>query len=101
MPSGKTHDMVTLVLAPPTFAAAYLLEGGGGLGVRHGDADDLAALPHHLLDLPDGALNVRGVRLRHRLHGDGRAAADQHVLDPDLPGFPHIKVPRTMVGVGP
>ncbi|HEX8560172.1 MAG TPA: metal-binding protein [Pyrinomonadaceae bacterium] len=27
MPSGKTHDMVTLVLAPPTFAAAWGLTG--------------------------------------------------------------------------
>lgn len=28
MPSGKTHDVITLVLAPPTFAAAWGLTGG-------------------------------------------------------------------------
>jgi uncharacterized metal-binding protein len=28
MPSGKTHDLITLVLAPPTFAAAWGLTGG-------------------------------------------------------------------------
>src|SRR2546423_15626452 len=27
MPSGKTHDLITLVLAPPTFAAAWGLSG--------------------------------------------------------------------------
>jgi uncharacterized metal-binding protein len=31
MPSGKTHDMVTLVLAPPTFAAAWGLTGSVAL----------------------------------------------------------------------
>src|ERR671933_365414 len=28
MPSGKTHDLVTVALAPPTFAAAWGLSGG-------------------------------------------------------------------------
>jgi uncharacterized metal-binding protein len=28
MPSGKTHDLITVVLAPPTFAAAWGLTGG-------------------------------------------------------------------------
>src|SRR5437660_8301486 len=27
MPSGKTHDLITLMLAPPTFAAAWGLSG--------------------------------------------------------------------------
>src|SRR5918911_703752 len=31
MPSGKTHDMVTLVLAAPTFAAAWGLTGSVAL----------------------------------------------------------------------
>src|SRR3712207_4051725 len=33
MPSGKTHDMVTLVLAPPTFAAAWGLTGSLALAI--------------------------------------------------------------------
>ncbi|HWW75088.1 MAG TPA: metal-binding protein, partial [Pyrinomonadaceae bacterium] len=33
MPSGKTHDMVTLVLAAPTFAAAWGLTGSLALSV--------------------------------------------------------------------
>src|ERR671929_1409978 len=33
MPSGKTHDMVTLVLAPPTLAAAWGLTGSVVLSV--------------------------------------------------------------------
>ena len=31
MPSGKTHDMVTFALAPPTFAAAWGLTGSVAL----------------------------------------------------------------------
>jgi uncharacterized metal-binding protein len=31
MPSGKTHDLITLVLAPPTFAAAWGLTGSWAL----------------------------------------------------------------------
>ena len=33
MPSGKTHDAITLILAAPTFAAAWALTGQVGLAV--------------------------------------------------------------------
>ena len=33
MPSGKTHDLITLVLAPPTFAAAWGLSGSLAVSV--------------------------------------------------------------------
>ena len=36
-------------------------------------------------DLVHRGLEVRGLRLGHRLHGDGRAAADGHAADVDLP----------------
>src|SRR5918998_823522 len=35
MPSGKTHDVITLLLAPPTMAAAWGLTGSWALVARH------------------------------------------------------------------
>ena len=44
------------------------------VGARVGDLDDLI----------HGRLEVRGLGLRHRLHGDGGTAADRHAADEDL-----------------
>jgi uncharacterized metal-binding protein len=33
MPSGKTHDLITFMLAPPTFAAAWGLSGSAAVSV--------------------------------------------------------------------
>src|SRR4051812_11900442 len=53
------------------------------------EAHDLATGSNHLLNLLDGLIDVRGVRLRHRLNDDRRAAADLHVLDLNWFRFAH------------
>ena len=52
--------------------------------VRAGDAHDVGARRLQRLDLADGRLDVGRQRVRHRLHGDRRVAADLHVADADL-----------------
>ena len=51
---------------------------------RHGDADDVGARLGDLVDLVHRRLQVGGLGLRHRLHGDGGAAADGDAADHDL-----------------
>ena len=59
----------------------------GGLPVRDGETDDLAAGGIEALDLVDGRLRVGGAGVAHRLHRDGSAAADEHAADVDLLGI--------------
>ena len=49
----------------------------GVLGLRHRDADDLAAGARERGDLLDRRGDVVRLRRRHRLHDDGCAAADR------------------------
>jgi hypothetical protein len=56
-----------------------------GLAHRHRAADDLATGGFQRPDLEERGLDVARVGLRHRLHGDGRAAAHLHVAELDLP----------------
>ena len=59
-------------------------ERGSVLVLRHGDADDLAARRCERGDLRRRRGDVVRLRQRHRLHDDGRAAADEDVTDADL-----------------
>ena len=59
-------------------------ERRGVLVLRHGDAHDLAARRRERGDLRRRRGHVVRLRQRHRLHDDGRAAADEHVADADL-----------------
>ena len=52
--------------------------------LRYGDADDLAAGGCQRGDLCGRRLDVVRLRQRHRLHDDGRAAADRDAADRDL-----------------
>jgi hypothetical protein len=54
---------------------------GGRLGRVHGDAHQLRARARERLHLARRRLGVGGVGIRHRLHDDGRAAADDDVAD--------------------
>ena len=51
---------------------------------RHGDADEVGSRVGHRADLLHRRLEVRGLGLAHRLHGDGRAAPDGDVAHEDL-----------------
>ena len=53
--------------------------------IRHGQAHDIAARRLQRTDLRHRRLGVRRLRIRHRLHGDGSAAADGHGPDMNLP----------------
>jgi hypothetical protein len=55
----------------------------GVLGLRHRDADDLAARRGERGDLRGRGGDVVRLRRRHRLHGDGRAAPDLDAADAD------------------
>ena len=66
--------------------AADLGEGGGGLGIRNGEAHDVAARGHRLADAIHRGRNVARVGVRHRLDGDGRSAADGHAAELDAAG---------------
>ena len=57
-----------------------------GLGQVDGDAHHLGAGLGQLDALLRRRLRIRGVRHRHRLHDDGRAAADLDGADPDADG---------------
>ena len=62
---------------------------GDVLLARHGDAHDVRAGLGHAPDLVHRGLQVRRLGLRHRLHGDGRAAPHGDAADVDLPGGSH------------
>ena len=55
--------------------------------VVHGDADDVRARDRQRADLRERRLHVRRVRIGHRLHGNRRAAADEHAAGLHLPGL--------------
>ena len=57
----------------------------GVLRLRDGDAHDLAACRRERGDLRRRRLDIVRLRQRHRLDDDGRAAADRHAADRDLP----------------
>ena len=54
------------------------------LVARDCDADEVSARLRDPLDLRERRLDVGGLGLGHRLHGDGRAAADRDAADVDL-----------------
>ena len=54
------------------------------LVARHRDADEVGARVGDLVDLLHRRLEVGGLGLGHRLHGDGGTAADRHAADEDL-----------------
>ena len=54
------------------------------LVARDRDADQVGPRLGDLVDLLHGRLEVGGLGLGHRLHGDRRAAADRHAADEDL-----------------
>ena len=55
------------------------------LVARHRAADQIPAGLGDRVDLAHGGVEVRGLRLRHRLDGDRSPAADLHPADVDLP----------------
>jgi hypothetical protein len=61
-----------------------------------GAADDVGPRCVEGVDLRQGAVDVGGLRDRHRLHGDRRATAHHHRVDGvgegDLPGWPTIEL---------
>jgi hypothetical protein len=57
--------------------------GGGRLVAVDGDADDLGTGPRQRRHLLCRSLGVGRVGVGHRLHHDGRAAADSYVADLD------------------
>ena len=68
-------------------AVANVRNGGGGLVTVHRDADHLRAGARQGCDLGDGAVDIGGVGVGHRLHDDRRTAADGDIADHDLGGF--------------
>ena len=64
--------------------AQYIAEVLGGLHVGHGEPHDIAACGLQGADLGDSRLGIRRLRIRHRLHGDRRTAADRDLADVDL-----------------
>ena len=66
---------------------------------RHGHAHDVGAGLGHAADLGHRGGQVGRLGLGHRLHGDGRSAADRHVSDVDLALRGHG--PECRAGSGP
>ena len=64
----------------------------GVLDLRDGAAHDLAAGRDERGDLRGRRLDVARRRRRHRLDGDGRAAADRDAADVDLPRAGHASI---------
>ena len=64
--------------------ATIVLQRLGVLLAGHGDAHDVGARVGDGADLLHRRGEVRGLGLGHRLHGDGRAAADRDAADVDL-----------------
>ena len=78
--------------------------GGGGVLVVHGDADDLGAGEGEGFDLLDGGGDVGGVGVGHRLHDDGDFPADADLADLDRGGLPalnlgHSNLTSSLLGV--
>ena len=68
-------------------AVADMRNGGGGLVAVHRDADHFRAGARQRCDLGDGAVDIGGVGVGHRLHDDRRTAADGDIADHDLGGL--------------
>ena len=64
--------------------ATIVLQRLGVLLARDGDPDDVGPRLRDPVDLSHRGGEIGGLGLGHRLHGDGRAAADGHVTDVDL-----------------
>ena len=69
-------------------AVADMRHGGGRLVAIDGDAHDLRAGAGKRRDLRDGAGDIGGVGVGHRLHDHRRAAADLHAADHHRDGGP-------------
>ena len=68
-------------------AVADMRHGGGGFLAVDRDAHHFGAGARERGDLGDGAVDIGGVGVGHRLHDDRRAAADGDIADHDLRGF--------------
>ncbi len=68
-------------------AVADMRHGGGGFLAIHRDANHLGAGARQRCDLGDGAVDIGGVGVGHRLHHDRRAPADGDIADHDLGGL--------------
>ena len=68
-------------------AVADVRHGGGGLLAVDRDAHHFGAGARQRRDLRDGAVDIGGVGVGHRLHDDRRAAADGDIADHDLGGL--------------
>ncbi len=68
-------------------AVADMRHGGGGFLAVDRDAHQFGAGARQRCDLGDGAFDIGGVGVGHRLHDDRRAAADGDIADHDLGGF--------------
>ena len=78
-----------------------LLERGGAFDVGARDADEIDPGFLAAADLGDRRGGVRGRRVGHRLHRNGRIAADGDIADHDLAGLTALdRAPRTKGGHG-
>ena len=68
-------------------AVADMRHGGGSLLAVDRDAHQFGAGTRQGRDLGDGAVDIGGVGVGHRLHHDRRTAADGDVADHDLGGL--------------
>ena len=67
---------------------ANMRHGGGRLVVVHRDAHQFRPRASQRFDLHDGALDIGGIGVRHRLHDDRRVAADGDGTHFDGQGMP-------------
>jgi hypothetical protein len=77
----------------PALGADSLNDIGNGLGgfvVVNGDANHLRAGAREGGDLLDGAVDVGGIGVGHRLDDDGGVGADADIADGDRNGFPAV-----------
>ncbi len=68
-------------------AVADMRHGGGGLLAVDRDPHQFGPGARQGRDLGDGAVDIGGVGVGHRLHHDRRAAADGDIADHDLGGL--------------
>ena len=73
---------------------------GSGVGAVHGDANNFRSRQRQSGHLIDGPLNVRRVGVRHRLHDDGRVAANDHGAWPFTHAHADCAMARFWRGVG-
>src|SRR3546814_7111780 len=59
---------------------------------RSGHPDQVSARFLAAADLVDGGPGIGRQRIRHGLHCDRRIAADRHITDHDLTGFPPFDI---------